>query len=98
MMTINAREIIERAIDEVNEDLEVDVQISKNLDSTLLGSDSNVDSLTLVRLLITIERIIDESVGRSMTIVDESAFEEGGSPFSTINSLIDHVNKFLLSA
>ena len=86
-----SQDIIFHAIDEVNEGAEKSSPIPKSLSTVLLGSDSSVDSLSLVRLLVTVERIAEERLGKSVVIVDESAFESEQSPFSTVNTLIIHL-------
>lgn len=90
-----SQEIIAAAIDEVNEDAEGGAVIVKAPSTTLLGSDSSVDSLSLVRLLVTVERIIEEKTGKSVVVVDESAFEAEHSPFATVESLTRHIDSLL---
>ena len=87
--------IINAAIDEVNEDAESCAAISKNPDTSLLGADSIVDSLSLVRLLVTVERLIEEKTGKTVVLLDESAFEAEHSPFETVQSLTRHIDSFL---
>lgn len=94
-MTTLSQEIISAAIDEVNDDAENGTVIGKMPSTTLLGADSSVDSLSLVRLLVTIERLIEEKTGKSIVIVDESAFEAEHSPFATVQSLTGHVDSLL---
>jgi hypothetical protein len=86
-----AQEIVDSAIDEVNEDA-TDDAIAKHPTTALLGPDSSVDSLSLVRLLVTVERLIEEKTNKSIVIVDESAFEAEQSPFATIGSLTRHID------
>lgn len=94
-MSTPSQEIIYTAIDEVNEEAEAGCVIAKAPLTTLLGSDSSVDSLSLVRLLVTVERLIEEKTGKSIVIVDESAFEAEHSPFATVQSLILHVDNLI---
>lgn len=94
MSTIGKR-IVETAIDEVNIDQDDGVRIEKEASTPLLSANSAIDSLTLVRLLLEIERLVEESAGKSITVVDESTFEAEHSPFSTVGSLIDHVDRLL---
>ena len=90
-----SQEIIDAAIDEVNDDSDDGSVIAKTPLTTLLGADSSVDSLSLVRLLVTIERLIEEKTGKSVVIVDESAFEAEHSPFATVESLTLHIDSLL---
>ena len=90
-----SQKIIESAIDEVNEDCEDGNLIAKDSSTTLLGSESSVDSLSLVRLLVTIERLIEEQTGKNIVIVDESAFEAEQSPFANVGTLIRHIDRLI---
>ncbi len=92
-MSILSKTIIDAAIDEVN--AEDGVFVQKIPSTALLGPDSTIDSLTLVRLLVTVERLIEEQAGKSVTVVDESAFEAEISPFATVQALTDHVTKLI---
>jgi hypothetical protein len=90
-----AKQIIEEAIDEINADQDASDQIDKSSDTPLLSASSNVDSLALVRLLIAVERLIEEKTGKSVIVVDESAFEAEQSPFTTVGALERHIETLL---
>jgi hypothetical protein len=94
-MHILAKEIVFAAIQEINENAD-DGSIIENVPSTaLLASGSNVDSLTLVTLLVAIERLAEEKAGKVLVLVDESAFEAENSPFATVESVIRHLERLL---
>ena len=90
-----AKLIADEAILEVNLDQDATAQINKSPETLLLNSDSNIDSLTLVRLLVAVERLIEEKTGKSVVVVDESTFEAEESPFATIGTLTAHIEKLL---
>jgi hypothetical protein len=90
-----AQVIADEAIKEVNFDLDSDSQIVNSPETLLLNSNSNIDSLALVRLLITVERLIEEKTGKSVVVVDESTFEAEESPFATVGTLAVHIEKLL---
>lgn len=92
-----SKEIIKAAINEVNQAQEDESFIDILEDSVLMGSGSSVDSLTLVRLIVTIERITEEKIGKEITIVDDSAFDAGNSPFSSVGSLTSHLELLIQS-
>lgn len=94
-MSTLANSIIDAAIDEVNDAADGGALVQKTPSTALLGPDSTIDSLTLVRLLVTVERLIEELAGKSVTVVDESAFEAEISPFATVQALADHVTKLI---
>ena len=90
-----AQIIVGEAITEVNLDQDLDGKIINSPEILLLNSESSIDSLTLVRLLIAVERLIEEKTGKSVVVVDESTFEAEESPFSTVGTLIAHVERLL---
>ena len=90
-----AKQIVDEAIDETNADQDANGQIGKSSDTPLLSASSNVDSLALVRLLIAVERLIEEKTGKTVVVVDESAFEAEQSPFTTVGALERHIETLL---
>jgi acyl carrier protein len=94
-MSFSAKTLIELAIDHINETSKENVVLSKHPDSKLISSDSAIDSLSLVRLLLEIERLAEEEYDTPITVVDESAFEAEVSPFRTVGSLTEHVNRLI---
>ena len=90
-----AEQVLYAAIDEVNHDQDPLKLIERKEACVLLGSGSSIDALTLVRLLVEIERQLEEKTGKSIAIVDESTFEAMDSPFATIGSLIAHLQRLL---
>lgn len=90
-----AKQIIDEAIDEVNIGQDASGQIDKSADTPLLSSSSNVDSLALVRLLLEVERLVEEKTGKSVVVVDDAAFEAEQSPFATVGTLLLHIETLL---
>src|SRR5881227_282533 len=86
---------IYRAIDCINAELPPNRQLSKTPDTRLLGSQSVLDSLHLVSLLITIEREIEETIGVTLTLADERALSMKESPFRTIQSLASYIGDLI---
>jgi acyl carrier protein len=82
---------IYRAVDWINAELPPDRSLSKTPDTRLLGSQSVLDSLHLVSLLIAIEREIEDTVGVTLTLADERALSMKESPFRTIQSLASYI-------
>ncbi len=86
------REII---IDSFNELIETEgISIDVNTDTALMGSDSVIDSLGLVTLLVDIEaRLSDEDV--EISILSEKAMSQKNSPFLNIESLTEFISEQL---
>ena len=90
-----ANKIMLAAINEVNSAAEDGVLIEAEDAFVLMGTNSLLDSLSLVRLFVTIERIAEEVTNKEITLVDESSFDAKGGPFGTVGSLTGHIDKLL---
>ena len=91
-----ALKIVLAAIEDTNDGVEEDLRISNSPDTVLMGGDGAADSLTLIRLLIAIERFVEEMTGKEIAIIDDSAFDAEESPLATVQSLTQHVEKLIL--
>lgn len=82
-------------IDSFNELIETEgISIEVNADTALMGSDSVIDSLGLVTLLVDIEaRLSDEDV--EISILSEKAMSQKNSPFLNIESLTEFISEQL---
>lgn len=89
----NAISIIFEAIDEVNEAL--DIPVEKSEKTVLFGSDSSLDSMGLVSLIVTVERLVDEKFSKTITLASEKAFSRSSSPFRTVETLSEYVDELL---
>lgn len=89
----NMLPLIYEAIDELNETLDEPIETS---DSTqLFGSKSKLDSMGLVSLIVTVERLIDEKYGKTVTLASEKAFSRSSSPFRTVQTLSEYISELL---
>jgi acyl carrier protein len=60
--------------------------------SVLIGQQSILDSLSLVRLIINTEQKLSEEYGITVTIADERAMSQKHSPFRTIGTLAHYIS------
>ena len=86
-------EIIFKCVDETN--IEEDTNISKDLNTILMGSDSEIDSLGLVSLIVVIEDAVNTEFDVSITLADEKAMSQRISPFKTLDTLSNYVISLL---
>jgi acyl carrier protein len=87
----NIAAAIYRAVDWINGELPPDRQLITAPETRLLGSQSVLDSMHLVSLIITIERELEDAFGVSLTLADERALSMKESPFRSIQSLADYI-------
>jgi hypothetical protein len=89
---------IYRAIDWINGELPPDRQLIKVPGTRLLGSESVLDSMYLVSLIIAIEREVEDTFGVALTLANERALSMKESPFRSIQSLADYIGILMIDA
>ena len=89
---------IYRAVDWINGELPPDRQLIKAPETRLLGSQSVLDSMHLVSLIVTIEREVEDTLGMALTLADERALSMNASPFRSIQSLADYIGILIRDA
>ena len=89
---------IYRAVDWINGELPPDRQLIKAPETRLLGSQSVLDSMQLVSLIVTIEREVEDAFGDALTLADERALSMEASPFRSIQSLADYIGALIRDA
>jgi acyl carrier protein len=89
---------IYRAVDWVNSEMPPDRQLIKAPETRLLGSQSGLDSMRLVSLIVAIEREVEDTFGVALTLADERALSMNASPFRSIRSLADYIGSLIIDA
>jgi acetyltransferase-like isoleucine patch superfamily enzyme len=82
---------IYRAIDWINGELPPDRQLIKAPQTRLVGSQSVLDSMRLVNLIVAIEREVEDTFGVAVSLADERALSMKASPFRSIQSLAVYI-------
>lgn len=97
MMIGNQRvlELIYETIDELNQTLAPEMQLSKSPETVLFGEGSTIDSLGLVGLIVGVEQRAAEQLEAVITIVNEKAMSLRNSPFRTVGTLADYVSELI---
>ena len=93
----NTLAAIYRAVDWINGESPPDRQLSKAPETQLLGSQSILDSMHLVSLIVAIEREVEETFGVALTLADERALSMKASPFRSIQSLADYIGMLMMA-
>jgi acyl carrier protein len=87
---------IYRAVDWINGELPPDRQLIKAPETPLLGTESVLDSMQLVSLIVAIEREVEDAFGVAVTLADERALSMQASPFRSIQSLADYIGILIM--
>lgn len=61
----------------------------------LFGRDGVLDSLGLVSVLVEIEQRVADTLGRTVSLMDDRAMSQTASPFRTVASLADYLARQL---
>ena len=92
----SAQDFVYEAIDAVNDDPSAEMKIAKDSNFLLLDKASTIDSLTLVNLFVGIESLIEDKLGKTISIVNEDSFDSDEYPFKNIGNLINYIDKLLI--
>ncbi len=87
---------IYRAVDWINGEMPPDRQLIKAPETPLLGTESVLDSMQLVSLIVAIEREVEDAFGVAVTLADERALSMQASPFRSIQSLADYIGILIM--
>jgi len=90
--------LVYSAIDDVDAVTAEGAPLQKSPEARLLGSDSGVDSLTFVNLVVALEERIQKTLGKSVVLVDEDNMAAEEHPFRTIGTLAEYVERVLSKA
>jgi acyl carrier protein len=88
-------QLIFDAIDEINEQLPEEQQLTKSVDMVLFGESGSLDSLGLVNFIVTIEQALEDHFDICVTLADEKAMSLKNSPFRTVETLGEYICKRL---
>jgi len=81
-----ARDIIYEAIISYNKRHKLKIDLN---DSTNLMTDSKLDSLALLQLILSVESLTRKRTKKNINLADEKAFSLTHSPFKSVKTLID---------
>lgn len=89
------KDIVERSVSEIVEDLELDLDIKKFKSISLFGKEGILDSMSLVSLIADVEDKIAEEFDVDLVLADEKAMSATRSPFRNIEALVDYVHELM---
>jgi len=88
----DAVDAILAALENLNEELDEDRRFEVRADMRLLGSDSSIDSVGLVSVVMDVEALVEERHGVEIDLTNERAMSMKHSPFRTVDTLADYVS------
>jgi D-alanine--poly(phosphoribitol) ligase subunit 2 len=88
-------EIVSEIIDELNALASDDQQLEKELDAPLYGGMGKLDSLGLVNVMVSVEQKAKDEFGVVIDVANEKAISQENSPFKTVGSLVNYIEKLV---
>ena len=87
--------IILEQVENYNELLDDKVDTSAGNDTVLFGRSGVLDSTDFVSLMIDIEQAVEDEFGKHIVISSEKAMSQKNSPFRTVGTLSEYIEKLL---
>ncbi len=82
--------ILDDAVSELNRQLPPESRLDAgDADAVLLGEGGTLDSLSLITLFVAVEERLEQRLGGSLSLVEQSA--EEADAFHTVGALIDWI-------
>ena len=78
---------VEQLMDTLPEEQKYEV----NKDTKLFGNNSNIDSLSLVSIIVDLEMLFSDEHGFDISLTDDRAMTREISPFDSVSSLVDFI-------
>jgi acyl carrier protein len=63
--------------------------------TSLFGSESELDSLDLINLIVSIEKELFTQLNIEVTLADDQALSQEVSPFTSVRTLVDYIQKII---
>lgn len=82
--------LVFEALNEIDLD-DSDRKLDVSEDTVIYGDEGLLESIQLVNFIVAIERKIEETMGKTVSIADEKAISQKNSPFRTIRTLCDYI-------
>ena len=79
------------ALQSINDVMPSDQQITISLDVVLFGENPQIDSLSLVSLVVDLESELSEEFDMDILLTDDQAMTREISPFLTVITLRDYI-------
>ena len=88
--------ILYQCIDELNEQLAPEQQLRKAPQTGLFGDSGRLDSLGFVNFIALVEDKCESRFRVALALTEDSAQQEGASPFETVGELADFISQRLI--
>ena len=94
MMIVSVSDIQQQvlaAVHELGEDLEIESLKTATPETPMIGIKSDVDSITLVSIIVDVEERLADYLDLELVLADERAMSQRRSPFRNAKTLAEYV-------
>ncbi len=88
-------DLVLAAVQSLNEELEPSRQLQLAEDTLLFGEGSDLDSLSLVSVIVDIETAVADQFGEPISLTDDKAMSRPVSPYTHVGALVDYIFELL---
>lgn len=78
-------------VEQLRDTLTEEQKFEVNKDTKLFGNNSNIDSLSLVSIIVDLEMLFSDEHGFDISLTDDRAMTREISPFDSVSSLVDFI-------
>ena len=87
----NVLEIIFRALQNLNDELDDNDKFEAGPNTPLFGPNATLDSLALVSVIVDVEGDVSTALGHSISLTDDRAMSQEISPFDDVQTLLNYI-------
>lgn len=85
-----AEQLVRTALVALNDELPEDEQVAVSADTVLFGVDAEIDSLSLVSVIVDVETSLND-IGMDVSLTDDRAMGRAISPFTDVRALTTYI-------
>jgi acyl carrier protein len=89
------QEIVVEKVKSLVETLPEEYKFVVNENTKLFGKNANIDSLSLVSIIVDIETCFNEEYGIDVSLTDDTAMTRKTNPVESVTSLVDYIFEFI---
>ena len=88
-------EIVIANVSSLVDTLPEDQKFTVDNKTILFGKNANIDSLSLVSIIVDLETIFNDDFGIELSLTDDRAMMRKISPFESVSALVDYIDELI---
>ncbi len=95
MLTDDVQEILFKAVEEINLELQLEDRLTPAMDTILFGEGGRLDSIGLVTFVLLVEEKLQAKTSLPLSLSDDRAMSQRNSPFRSLRTLHAYITILL---